>query len=85
MCEPHAEAICRFFRLSPDPAPRDPKKIYCPECREAIDGIAVAGPVLAELGSPLAPAGTVVFVSFFCPKCHTALGFSVVSSKAPGR
>jgi hypothetical protein len=64
---------------------RDPKKIYCPHCGAAISGIEVAGPTLAELGSPLQPAGEVVFVSFTCTECRTVIGFSVVSSKAPGR
>ena len=67
----------------PKPPDRDPKALYCPHCGAEAKQVEVSTPVLAELGSPLQPAGAIVYVAFTCPKCRAIISCSVVSAKPP--
>ena len=92
VCQLHANVIHLFLVARPNPvksAPclpagrRDPKALYCPHCEAETKQVEVSAPVLAELGSPLQPAGAVIYVAFTCPKCRTIISCSVVSAKSP--
>jgi hypothetical protein len=71
LCKSHWQRI-RHPEQFKKPA-RDPKKVYCPHCEAPLDELKM-NPQSGTLG-PLGPP--IAFVIFSCPRCHTALSFSV--------